>query len=240
MDDRIQRALDGELSRGELTAAEAAEVEETRALLAGIVRAIPSPALPSLGAAVVARIGARESSRAAPDRAAAGHAASGRGVLGGFFGWLWSPARVSLTLRPAYGLAAAALVIFAAGVGLGSRMRSDARAGATSGAAVASTASNAAAQQRPVLVQFRFAAPGARTVSLAGDFSNWKPEYSLTRSGAGVWTIVVPLQPGVHDYSFVVDGDKWTPDPSAPPTADGFGGTNSRIAVIGSDATSAL
>jgi len=89
-------------------------------------------------------------------------------------------------------------------------------------------------------VQFRFTAPAAHMVSLAGDFSNWSPSYTLTRSEPGVWTIVVPLKPGVHDYSFVVDGDKWTPDPSAPPTADGFGGVNSRIAVLSSDVKSAL
>jgi len=52
--------------------------------------------------------------------------------------------------------------------------------------------------------------------------------------------VVVPLSPGVHDYSFIVDGNRWTPDPTAPARADGFGGMNSRIAVLASDGVKSL
>jgi hypothetical protein len=62
----------------------------------------------------------------------------------------------------------------------------------------------------------------------------------MKRTAPGVWTIVVPLAPGVHDYSFIVDGEKWVPDPSAPAMADGFGGVNSRIAVIAPDSRRSL
>jgi 1,4-alpha-glucan branching enzyme len=89
-----------------------------------------------------------------------------------------------------------------------------------------------------VLVQFRLDAPAAHTVTLAGDFTKWQPKYELTRSAPGVWTIVVPLDPGVHDYAFVVDGNLWTPDPMAPAIADGFGGLNSRVAVLSPDLSS--
>jgi hypothetical protein len=229
MDDRIQRALDGELARADLTPAEVAQLEEQEALFAGVLRAMPAPPLPQLGDAVVARIANRAAPSPAPARA---RELTPRRPFARAFAWLWSPTRISIALRPAYAFAAAALVIFAAGIGIGSRLHP-----APSNATVAATT---AAQQRPVLVQFRLAAPDAHTVSLAGDFSNWKPSYSLTRSAPGLWTIVVPLQPGVHDYSFVVDGDEWKPDPTAPATADGFGGMNSRIAVLSSDATSAL
>jgi 1,4-alpha-glucan branching enzyme len=83
-----------------------------------------------------------------------------------------------------------------------------------------------------VLVEFRLNHPSAREVALAGEFTEWKPLYALKRSASGVWTILVPLDPGVHNYSFVVDGDRWVPDPDALPVDDGFGGQNSRVAVV--------
>jgi hypothetical protein len=130
-----------------------------------------------------------------------------RGVLS----WLWSPVAV----RPAYVLALAASVLLVFGL-----VSHNARTGDVPG---------------KVLVHFQLDAPQARAVSLAGDFSNWAPTYVMTRSKPGVWTIVVPLSPGVHDYSFIIDGEKWTPDPAAPARDDGFGGKNSRIAVLAPD-----
>jgi 1,4-alpha-glucan branching enzyme len=54
----------------------------------------------------------------------------------------------------------------------------------------------------------------------------------MQESVDGVWTILVPLPPGVHDYSFIVDGERWVPDPYAPQVDDGFGGVNSRLTVL--------
>jgi 1,4-alpha-glucan branching enzyme len=82
-----------------------------------------------------------------------------------------------------------------------------------------------------VYVQFRIRVPDARSVQLAGTFTGWKPAYALSRSANGEWTALVPLRPGVHDYSFVVDGDVWVADPNAPQVDDSFGGTNSRISL---------
>ncbi len=50
-----------------------------------------------------------------------------------------------------------------------------------------------------------------------------------------MWSVTVPLEPGVHDYAFVVDGEQWRPDPLAPSVDDGFGGTNSRLALLPPD-----
>jgi len=95
----------------------------------------------------------------------------------------------------------------------------------------------AAIAQAPqqVFTQFVLSAPAAKRVAVAGDFSGWKPVHVMTRSEAGVWTVVVPLDPGVHDYAFVVDGERWVPDPKAPTVNDGFGGVNSRLAVMSPD-----
>jgi 1,4-alpha-glucan branching enzyme len=86
-----------------------------------------------------------------------------------------------------------------------------------------------------VFVQFRLDAAASR-VQLAGSFTNWEPRYEMRQSASGIWTITVPLTQGVHDYAFVVDGQQWVPDPHAPQIGDGFGGTNSRLALLSPDA----
>jgi 1,4-alpha-glucan branching enzyme len=121
--------------------------------------------------------------------------------------------------RPAYALAAAALLV---AVLVGTRF-------------FGGNSSTLVATGQQVLVQFRLEAPDADQVNLAGDFTEWKPAHSLRKSSGGVWTVVVPLDPGVHDYAFVVDGQRWIPDPLAPAVADGFGGMNSRLAVLTPD-----
>lgn len=225
MNDRMQRVLDGESDRDELTAAESAELDESKALFASVLRSIPAQPLPDLGPAVLHRLDAvRESSMAPWTPKVAAQRSSG------LISWLWSPKRVTLQMRPAYALGFAATLAVIIGV----------RAVNTSGRPAAAPAVAVATGPREVLVQFRLEAPDARAVSLVGDFSNWAPTHVMTRSGPGVWTIVVPLQPGVHSYSFVVDGENWVPDPAAPAVADGFGGVNSRIAVLASDAGRSL
>jgi len=222
MNDRLQRALDGELSRDELTPAESAELDESTTLFAGVLSSIPAQPIPNLGAAVLRRVDAMKAEPPRwPAKTTTRHPS---GVLG----WLWSPRPVAI--RPAYFLAAAAIIAIAIGVG-----GTDSNDGVTMRPVVAT-----APIAQEVLVHFRLDAPHARSVALAGNFSNWTPAYTLNRSEPGVWTIVIPLEPGVHDYSFVIDGEKWVPDPAAPARADGFGGVNSRIAVLTPDARRTL
>jgi 1,4-alpha-glucan branching enzyme len=84
-------------------------------------------------------------------------------------------------------------------------------------------------------VQFRFRSIEAMSVRLAGSFTGWKPEYELHQTSPGIWTIVLPLATGVHDYAFIVDGSEWVTDPYAPAVDDGFGGVNSRLAIVATD-----
>lgn len=129
--------------------------------------------------------------------------------------WMWSPRPIAL--RPAFGVgfALAVALILLGRVTTGD----DAVAAVTPGFTAA----------QPVYVQFRLDTTDASQVSLAGSFTEWQPNYSLHEAAPGVWTVTVPLDPGVHDYLFVVDGERWVPDPVAQPVADGFGGTNSRL-----------
>lgn len=85
-----------------------------------------------------------------------------------------------------------------------------------------------------VLVRFELEFPQAESVALAGSFNDWNDSTTLfTRSdGSGIWSVTVPLPPGEHEYLFVVDGERWIPDPRAHAAVDdGFGNINSMIVV---------
>ena len=61
--------------------------------------------------------------------------------------------------------------------------------------------------------EFTITAPGASSVALVGDFTNWEEKpIAMKPAGPGVWKAVVALAPGVHHYRFVVDGE-WRDDP---------------------------
>lgn len=60
---------------------------------------------------------------------------------------------------------------------------------------------------------FTLQAPGAAAVLLAGSFTDWEQHsIPLRRDSNGTWTIAVRLQPGKHEYLFIVDG-AWCCDP---------------------------
>lgn len=75
-----------------------------------------------------------------------------------------------------------------------------------------------------VTVRFTLEHVNARSVSLVGDFSDWKT-YPLQKAGDR-WEIQIKLKKGrVYTYNFVVDGEHWVPDPKVPfRVEDGFGG----------------
>lgn len=132
--------------------------------------------------------------------------------------------------------AAAAVLILAVGAGwMGLRLASDGDAarGVASGTEAPSgvyAASNDSAH-RPV--QFVFVSADAREVSLVGSFNDWDMDATpLKLSRDGVWSVEVPLAPGRHVYSFVVDGKQWVPDAAAPRApADELGISNSIVYV---------
>jgi chromosome partitioning protein len=80
-------------------------------------------------------------------------------------------------------------------------------------------------------IKFSIKATGAKNVQVAGDFNNWNPKKGvlLDTEGQGIWSKVLPLEPGTYQYRFVVDG-QWLEDPQNPDKLESpFGGMNSVI-----------
>jgi AMP-activated protein kinase-like protein len=137
---------------------------------------------------------------------------------------LWTPRPVTFVFRPAYSLFAAAAVLLLTAVVSNQWPDRPATTVATQGGS------------EKVYVQFRLQTSDATNVRLAGSFTHWQPQYELHETAPGLWTVTLPLAPGVHDYAFIIDGRRWVTDPYAAAVQDGFGGSNSRITLVaGSD-----
>lgn len=129
--------------------------------------------------------------------------------------------------QPAFLLAAALLI----GIGLGaagSRLL-DGR----EPRAAAETAAAGAELRRDV--RFVLVAPGARHVSLVGEFNGWSTTATpMTPAGDGTeWAVTVPLAPGRHLYAFIVNDSSWTPDPQAPLAPESWFGVRNSVVVVG-------
>ena len=212
MTEKVHCVLDGELPASALSPLESELLAQTGGAVTAAVRGIPASAGVDLAPAVLARIRAAQPAPRTADQSTWVSALR----------WLWSPRQLSLQWRPAYAVAFAALLVFAINVAN----------------PITDPVATTPAQQ--VLVQFRLDAPNAHQVQLAGNFTSWKASVALKRSASGVWTVVLPLAPGVHNYAFVIDGNDWVADPLAQPVSDGFGGTNSQVAVLTPDNTTSL
>ena len=81
-------------------------------------------------------------------------------------------------------------------------------------------------------VAFKYYAPAAETVCLAGDFNLWDPEARLLKKdGKGWWKTTVTLERDTYEYRFVVDGE-WHSDPRTSEERDnGLGSKNSVLCV---------
>jgi len=78
------------------------------------------------------------------------------------------------------------------------------------------------------------------TVAIAGDFNNWDPQTNILEDpeGDGIWTGTLNLEPGRYEYMFVMDGEKWFPDPNALRyVKDGFGNKNAILEINNCNST---
>jgi hypothetical protein len=91
------------------------------------------------------------------------------------------------------------------------------------------------AESSLVVVHLMLEAPQARTVSVVGDWNAWDPSRDRLRDpkGDGTWVITLRLRKGEElRYQFLIDGERWVPDPRAPlQVDDGFGGTSSVLQI---------
>lgn len=145
--------------------------------------------------------------------------------------WLTEPRRVALAP-----LAAAALAAGLVGIGVlgGIAINRDGRSAAEQLPAVAAGRPQLPDSLAPRTVKFVLVAPEAAKVAVVGDFNRWDTSATpMTSQGAeGTWTVYVPLAPGLHTYSFVVDGTHFVADPTAPVAPDdGFGHRSSVVLV---------
>lgn len=78
------------------------------------------------------------------------------------------------------------------------------------------------------------------SVHVAGTFNGWdKTAVQMTPDDTGEYTATLDLEPGIHLYKFILDGEHWVPDPvhsdKALEESDGHGGMNSAV-LVGPDA----
>jgi len=62
-------------------------------------------------------------------------------------------------------------------------------------------------------ITFRFHAPEANEIYVAGSFNGWDSNArALKQQKDGKWQATVTLEPGIYEYRFIVDG-AWRDDP---------------------------
>jgi len=74
---------------------------------------------------------------------------------------------------------------------------------------------------------FQIQAPGATSVILVGDFTNWQSQgISMQKGHNGLWTASLELPAGHYHYRFIVDNE-WKDDPECSlRVSNPYGGQN--------------
>jgi 1,4-alpha-glucan branching enzyme len=95
-----------------------------------------------------------------------------------------------------------------------------------------------AAQKKPVQVRgkhettFRLVAPHAAQVFIAGCFNEWDPTANrLEQDEEGTWSCTLSIEPGEHEYRFVVDG-VWWDDPANMSRRSNEFGTENCVLIV--------
>lgn len=139
---------------------------------------------------------------------------------------------VTVPLRPAYTLAVLLLIGMLGWITWptvppeGATISSD---GPTASSTMQQASTSSGSQQETVWTRFIYTTDDAESVAVAGDFSQWDPIPLSPRTvnGETVWTGLIPIPRGEHEYQFVIDGNRWVADPLAPVKRDdGFGAQN--------------
>lgn len=145
--------------------------------------------------------------------------------------WLMAPRSFAL---PPFATAALAAGLVGIGVLTGLAINRDGR-GPTEQPRAGAASSQLPDSLAPRAIKFVLIAPKAARVSVVGDFNGWDMSANPMKvQGAdGMWTVFVPLRPGLHTYSFVVDGTHFVADPTAPIAPDDGFGLRSSVVLVG-------
>ncbi|MFA7676583.1 MAG: isoamylase early set domain-containing protein [Candidatus Omnitrophota bacterium] len=81
-------------------------------------------------------------------------------------------------------------------------------------------------------VKFTIDIPNAGKVMLAGDFNAWEASSTpLRKNRKKIWEKEIVLNPGRHEYKFVVDGN-WVNDPNNPDCVKNSYGTENSVVEV--------
>lgn len=83
-----------------------------------------------------------------------------------------------------------------------------------------------------VVHQFFYYQKGLDSITVVGEFNDWDASSTkLTQVSPGVWSVSVPLRPGVYEYQFILNGKQRVADPTMPQVTSEFGSPNSVVTV---------
>jgi len=82
-------------------------------------------------------------------------------------------------------------------------------------------------------VLFTFSEEAQHSVVLLGDFNGWSTDQdSLAQDEDGLWRIMRPVQPGLYQYKFLVDGTRYLLDPGNPVRVENYNGSSENSAFL--------
>jgi len=161
--------------------------------------------------------------------------ADGYSQIREWFHQLWAPKQIRL--RPAYAFVLILLVAvsfslpFLLDINPNTEVQID---NTDQSQKMGSSIQQVSAHADQVLLRFVYIDGNASSIAVAGDFSNWK-KIKLSKqivNGQQVWTALVSMSRGEHNYMFVKNGTDWVTDPMAPVQRDdGFGNKNAVIYI---------
>jgi len=59
-------------------------------------------------------------------------------------------------------------------------------------------------------ILFQFYRPGARQMTIAGDFNGWQQTFHMVRGRDGWWRSQIELAPGTYRFRYLADGEWYT------------------------------
>lgn len=82
-------------------------------------------------------------------------------------------------------------------------------------------------------VRFELVDEGYASVALVGDFNAWsKDAHPMRKTDTGVWFVTIKLEPGIYQYLFLVNREKYVRDPRNPAVVDNYNNTGKNSVVV--------